>query len=1586
MKSMINDYFGQSPKQTQLVPLTSKAADETTFKKCTPGEPSVLHSTDETKNEKENMKGVGNIEDSSLSKETSKIPPKSRKNKSLSATRKQVMKEGKVDVLTKDNKNSETPAKGFALKIRMKTKEKTDSGDQIEEFSSPEPVATVDEKAKDLKSPQGTMLKYLIAQKSPSPSENDASPVLKPKVNRDISDFFSPSSCKDPGVCTDKETTSLKPIDTDCVSDQQGLDTVHEESSKCDVGNDSLKTDHRSRNSLSLGSTNAKGRKKAVNLPTTDQPASDSVVRRQKVRSTVKSKSVKKSLSLVKGQSNVKSKDSSTESSEVMASAGSTLKADPGASVAQSMTNALKDILSKSSSSELLGAKLSQSSHIPSKKRKRRESEGNDVVADNHSSEGDYGDSPIKSRRRIIKTNQIGSDSDDDHALKLGTSVVAQKSKRSSETCSRAGETADDSLQGEEPKKNNLMKYFQKVSKEEVLTKNEKIEMKVKALVHSPPTTPSKKSKRRSVKSLPGGAVSLSKKKGSSKNKLKENMNAIEIIDAEEDNGIDLPSHQSKKKQATPAPSLASKDQVHKNYSPLKKTSPPSRNPDSSEFKPDPPSKSGNRDSVGRVGKQAMKSTSASVNNSVKSYAANGNNEENLVSPLTHSDNEPQTSTNAIPSKAQTNWKLRVCLTPQSLPSTQGTLLEEDSDGDDIFFSRRDKKRKLDKQLTNGESKEICDDVEILSTRSESPDVIFEKKTDVKVAPLFTRKADSQARQLFLQSGVPEQVKRTLETQRSFDEHEVEIFPKESHIQQKDQNDWTWNLPDVKIPLKADCGKEDPQMLGVFSLSDMTGCCNIKEKVALIMAVSCKGPEMRPVFGLPMDVVKPVLRLIKQQFPDYKVVSTFKALRTKCREEEFSKAAALSASMEVQRPKRKSSNRKSMNSKEPASITSYRAHIWTEKYKPTSLNEIVGNCESVLQLKRWLEAWRRASEDSVKLSRGDTKHKKKRKDSDDDDFVVSDNSSDGGQSNLPVGVAVLHGPSGSGKTSSVFALARDLGYKVLEVNASEKRNGKLVLSKLSEATQSHQVQQSTTSEQGFAALFGNSVNTSKNRKQKSKGLQRSDSEDEKTKKMSLILFEDVDVVFEEEDDGFLSAVSNLVSTSKRPVILTTTDPSSPLVSRFMNNASLMLPFFCPSNLISPWLQIVSILEGVYAAPDTIRDLVSLCKGDFRRALLQLQLWVMSGGNNLPMPLIMPSQSSRKPKKSSKIADADEMSDFDDESDASIPTIPPNPDCISAMLSKNDPDDYSTSGSTQKSSFVKVPYPLDVGLYWWNIPPLLSLKQVEHSQLPEIKEDSSRTSGPRRLLDDSFIASFCTDDGSISDGATNEESNFTSSQGSSIPESDGSQEADKTDNITTSLGVVTSSHKNSCSHEEMKAFSYQMNALSFIDIISVSSGLLDSFNVEPVSSFCLPILKDSLNLCEVQVDGPNFVFHTTTKDMCHWLAEQSLNLSRQLMQHDNTVGCSVYNYCLPTQEEYRWRDVHAETEDAVLSAVPLSVLLDHKVLATDYLPSLRTLCRLEKNRCSINTKRRNRFYHYLKSLGTHVSDSQLEILCRTMNGL
>ena len=44
-----------------------------------------------------------------------------------------------------------------------------------------------------------------------------------------------------------------------------------------------------------------------------------------------------------------------------------------------------------------------------------------------------------------------------------------------------------------------------------------------------------------------------------------------------------------------------------------------------------------------------------------------------------------------------------------------------------------------------------------------------------------------------------------------------------------------------------------------------------------------------------------------------------------------------------------------------------------------------------------------------------------------------------------------------GKSGLVYALAGQLGFKVLEVNASSARTGRALLSRLQEATQSHTV-------------------------------------------------------------------------------------------------------------------------------------------------------------------------------------------------------------------------------------------------------------------------------------------------------------------------------------------------------------------------------------------------------------------------------------------------------------------------------------------------------------------------------------------------
>eukprot|EP00117_Sycon_ciliatum_P011601 scpid46863/ scgid2229/ ATPase family AAA domain-containing protein 5; Chromosome fragility-associated gene 1 protein len=347
---------------------------------------------------------------------------------------------------------------------------------------------------------------------------------------------------------------------------------------------------------------------------------------------------------------------------------------------------------------------------------------------------------------------------------------------------------------------------------------------------------------------------------------------------------------------------------------------------------------------------------------------------------------------------------------------------------------------------------------------------------------------------------------------------------------------------------------------------------------------------------------------------------------------------------------------------------------WSQRIAPQSAVEVVGNDTSVKQLLSWLKAWRKRrklvkdapSPVAAPKRRQKSRQKKKKRrkksnridssssSSSDDDWFDADpdfmptvrnkarqrkrchsedeedwlDEDEDAQQQL-CSTVLLTGPHGCGKTAAVFACAQELGYEVLEVNSSSLRSGKQVLSLLQEATQSHQVSQksvdaaapaiNTKAAAAMRSFFKPATSTpTSNAQQSNKSPNPSPSQPSPSTMgsgfagPSLILFEEADVLFE-EDKGFWTALLSVAETSKRPIIITAQEDCIPAGLPYLS-----FPMVAPEpHTISALLHDKSreLHAGNAVAPVRLDDIsyaVAVCDGDLRRVMLNFDLWLSSG--------------------------------------------------------------------------------------------------------------------------------------------------------------------------------------------------------------------------------------------------------------------------------------------------------------------------------------------------------------------------------------
>ncbi|RLN16730.1 uncharacterized protein C2845_PM02G30960 [Panicum miliaceum] len=295
-------------------------------------------------------------------------------------------------------------------------------------------------------------------------------------------------------------------------------------------------------------------------------------------------------------------------------------------------------------------------------------------------------------------------------------------------------------------------------------------------------------------------------------------------------------------------------------------------------------------------------------------------------------------------------------------------------------------------------------------------------------------------------------------------------------------------------------------------------------------------------------------------------------------------------------------------------------YLWTDKYRPETAAQVCGNSEHVKFLAEWLRGWDERGH-KIGAANGDTNDSSYQDESDADS---SGNASD------CENVLLITGPVGCGKSAAVFACAREQGFNVIEVNTSDMRNGAYVRQKFEEATKSHGLEKwsqevidplrdedSLDPDSGTPdrTEYQNSVSRATRvvidcDQQKSpvgyySGSKVNDEAPKQVVNKTLILFEDVDTVFD-EDRGFISTILKMAETTKWPIILTSNrkDPSLP---NLLDQLALDFKYPPTSELLSH-VAMICKSEGVDVTVPQLKHVIDICLGDIRRTVMLLQFW------------------------------------------------------------------------------------------------------------------------------------------------------------------------------------------------------------------------------------------------------------------------------------------------------------------------------------------------------------------------------------------
>jgi len=200
---------------------------------------------------------------------------------------------------------------------------------------------------------------------------------------------------------------------------------------------------------------------------------------------------------------------------------------------------------------------------------------------------------------------------------------------------------------------------------------------------------------------------------------------------------------------------------------------------------------------------------------------------------------------------------------------------------------------------------------------------------------------------------------------------------------------------------------------------------------------------------------------------------------------------------------------------------------WTETYRPTTLSEVRGNNKARDELEQWAKTW--------------PEHRKP---------------------------AIVHGSPGIGKTSAAHALANDMGWPVMELNASDDRQADVIKRVAGEASKS-------------GTLTGGA------------GGRR------------LVIMDEADNFHGNADYGGSREVTRVVKSADQPIILVANEFYE--MSNSLRNYCRVIEFRDVSaRSILPVLRDICRKEGIEFEEAALRKIAEATSGDLRSAVNDLQ--------------------------------------------------------------------------------------------------------------------------------------------------------------------------------------------------------------------------------------------------------------------------------------------------------------------------------------------------------------------------------------------